>query len=371
MDNMDNRIFVLLVARILSGEASEKDNKELLQFFEEDNLYKQKFELFKAHWEDKNNIRTDINAALEKIMLRIEKDKGKDEKKIIPMSGKRSVIINFLKAFSKVAAILILCIGCVYFIYQKAKPNIYSRQLSHKETDWRIKQTQKGARSTIILADGTKVILNADSRLRFPQNFSGDKREVYLTGEAFFKVTHNANMPFIIHTDKMNIKVLGTEFNVKSYPEDSSYETTLINGSIEVTLKDRPADRIILKPKEKLIVANLLPEETIPHQESSSPLYPQLSVTNLHYISKTDNDVVETSWVNNKLVFQDQSFGNLAIDMARKYAIHIQFSNEDIKRYRFTGIFEKETVKEALNALQLTEKFNYRIVDSTVYIFNH
>ncbi len=369
---MDNQIFLLLAARSLSGEATEEDVKELEKFFEEDHLYKQKFDLFKAHWEDKNSIRTDIDAALKKIILQIEKDKNQDEEiNKIPGAGEKPWSMKFLKMLSKVAAILILCTASAYFIYTKAKPKLSFATATHKGIDWRIKQTPKGTRSTIILADGTKVILNADSKLQFPQNFSGGTREVYLTGEAFFDVTHNAKKPFIIHTDKMNIKVLGTEFNVRSYPQDSSYETTLIRGSIEVTLKDRPSDRIILKPKEKLIVANLSPEEEIPDQQSLSPLHSQLLVTNLHYISKTSSDVVETSWVANKLVFQDQSFGSLAIDMGRKYAVNIEFINEEIKKYRFTGIFEKETIKEALNALQLTEKFNYKIADSTVYIFNH
>ncbi len=370
---MDNQKFLLLVARKLSGEATEEDHKELSIFFEEDKTYKEKYDLLKAHWENKNDVRTDIDAALEKIILRIEKDRNQSNKEalVIPATKVKPGIRRYLTVFSRVAAILLICLASVYFIYEKTKPDVSIEQAIAKstDTDWQTKQTNKGAKSTIFLQDGTKVILNADSKLRFPKSFSGDTREIYLTGEAFFDVTHNAAMPFIIHTDKMNIKVLGTEFNVKSYPEDSAYETTLIRGSIEVTLKDRPSDRIILKPKEKLIVANLA-FESAPEAKTSLPaVHSQLSITGLHYISKTDSAVVETSWVDNKLVFQDESFANLAIDMERKYAINIHFSNEKLKDYRFTGIFKEETIRDALNALQLTEKFNYKITGNEVYIF--
>jgi len=368
--NMDNQLFLLLVARNLSGEATEDDLKELERFFNEDNVFKEKFDLLKAHWENKNGIRTDLDAAFEKVMLQIQEDKNQGENiNAISAAKEKSRALKFLQRFSKVAAILLLCISSGYLIYKKVKPDFSLGIATPKDLAWQIKQTPKGTKSTIILADGTKVILNADSKLKFPQTFSGPAREVYLTGEAFFDVTKNANMPFIIHTDKMNIKVLGTEFNVKSYPGDPVSEATLIRGLIEVTLKDRPSDRIILRPKEKLIVANLSPAKTTAVMPSTSPAPSKLLISNLHYISETDSAVVETSWIEDKLVFQDESFGNLATDMERWYGVNIQFSNDDIKNYRFTGVFEKETIKEALVALKLTENFNYKIVDTTVYIF--
>ena len=367
---MDNQLFLLLTARKLSGEASEADDKELEKLFNEDDLFRDKFDLLKAHWENKNTIPTDIDTALQKIMLQIQNDKNESEEiNSISISNKKSGVIKFLFRFSKVAAILIVCLAGAYFIYQKARPDSFAN-VAPKENPLEIQQTPKGGKSTITLPDGTKVIMNADSKLQFPNFFEGPTREVYLTGEAFFDVIHNANIPFIIHTGRMNIKVLGTEFNVKSYPGDSTSETTLIHGLIEVTLMNRPDDRIILKPKEKLIVSNSVFEKASSEiKKTSSAHSVELLISNLHYISKSDSAVVETSWVDNKLVFQDESFSNLAEDMGRKYDVNIQFSNDATKHYRFTGIFQKETIAEALNALQLTEKFNYKIEGTTVTIY--
>ena len=367
---MDNQLFLLLTARKLSGEASGQDKIDLENFFKEDNHFRKKYDLLKAHWESKNHISTDVDAAMQKIIVQIQQHKNESEKiNASSVSNKKTGVIKYLLRFSKVAAILIVILSATYFIFNNYKPNsIY--EIASKANPVKIQQTPKGSRSTIILSDGTKVIMNADTRLKYPLKFIGATREVYLTGEAFFDVAKNAKIPFIIHTDKINIKVLGTEFNVKSYPGDSTSETTLIRGLIEVTLKDRPDDRIILKPKEKLIVSNTSPGNLSPKiKATTSERSAEISISNLHYISRSDSAVVETSWVNNKLVFQDESFSKLAEDMGRKYDVNIQFLNNNIKNYRFTGIFEKETIEETLDALNLTEKFNYKMNGTTINIY--
>ena len=366
---MDNQIFLLLTARKLSGEATEQDIADLESFFKEDD-FRKKYDLLKLHWETKNHISTDADAAFQKIIVQIQKQKNESEKtKPLYVNNKKAGIIKYLLPLSKVAAILIVILTTAYFIFNNATPDSFQKIASEK-LPIQTQQTPKGSKSTIILSDGTKVIMNADTKLKYPQKFNGTTREVYLTGEAFFDVAKNDKIPFIIHTDKINIKVLGTAFNVKSYPGDSTSETTLIRGLIEVTLKDRPDDRIILKPKEKLIVSNIPSKNLSSGIKATAPVRSaEILISNLHYISRSDSAVVETSWVNNKLVFQDESFSKLAEDMGRKYDVNIEFLNNNIKNYRFTGIFEKETIEEALDALNLTEKFNYKINGATITIY--
>lgn len=364
---MDNQSFLLLATRKLSGEASEQD-VEALSVYLNDESYKQKFELLRGHWEHKHKLKvipeTALDVVLSRIQLQEAQEQSRTEIKNSTSDEKRGVIKLLLK-FSKIAAIFFLFAGSIYFIYPKPEPKA---AVVAKNIDWETKEISKGAKSSMTLPDGTTVILNADSKIKFPKSFSGATREIYLSGEAFFDVSHDSTKPFIIHTDKMNIKVLGTQFNVRSYPLDSSYETTLIHGSVEVTLNDRPADRIILKPREKLIVSNSRQGKAAA-SEISLPVHSELLVTNLHYISKTDSNVVETSWVDNKLVFLDESFANLAMDMERRYDVDIRFSNDVVRKYRFTGVFEKETIKEALDALKMIEKFNYKIEGTSVHIF--
>src|SRR5690606_4106540 len=108
----------------------------------------------------------------------------------------------------------------------------------------------KGSKTRIILVDGTSIWLNGGSRLKYPKNFSMENREVYLIGEGYFEVVHNNKHSFVVHTKNADIVDLGTTFNVKAYEESKTTETTLIEGSLEVVLKNKKAKRILIKPKE-------------------------------------------------------------------------------------------------------------------------
>lgn len=229
-------------------------------------------------------------------------------------------------------------------------------------------RTKNGSRSQITLPDGTQVWLNSDSKLVYDNdNFAKGIREVSLTGEAYFDVVKNPARPFIIHTQKINIKVLGTAFNVKAYPEDKQTETSLIRGSIEVTIKNRPNDKIILSPNEKLIVEN---NEVVNRKTKAIPVAgrteliadtvpPQVSVNKLIY-NPSDNSIVETAWVNNRLVFRDESFEEVALKMERWYNAEIEIQGEELKQLRLNGIFMNETVSQALDALKISFSFKYR-----------
>ena len=119
--NMDHHLFLLLTVRKLSGEASENDLKQLQTFLEADDFYKKRFDLLKAHWENKNNIPTDVETDLQKIMAQIQNDKN-EKLNSITTPDRKPGAIKFIFRFSKIAAILIVCMAAAYFIYQKFVP---------------------------------------------------------------------------------------------------------------------------------------------------------------------------------------------------------------------------------------------------------
>jgi ferric-dicitrate binding protein FerR (iron transport regulator) len=233
--------------------------------------------------------------------------------------------------------------------------------------------TGNGSRTHLTLPDGTLVWLNAGSRINYEKNFGAAQRIVNLTGEAFFDVAPNANKPFVIHTSSIDIRVLGTSFNVKSYPSDKTTEATLIRGSIEISIRNRPSDKIILKPNEKLVVNNedssRLEKEKLPrHHESGNN--ESLVVIKKPTYEEHSGAIIETSWVDNKLIFQDEEFSSLARLMERWYGVTIRFDGSGKENLRFTGIFEKETIRQALDALKLTANFNYTIEGNQITIQN-
>jgi transmembrane sensor len=228
--------------------------------------------------------------------------------------------------------------------------------------------TKNGSKTKFLLPDGTSVWLNAGSRLNYDSTYGNAIREVSLNGEAFFDVVKNATKPFIIHAGKLNIKVLGTAFNVKSYEGEKTIETSLIRGSVEVTFNDLSSRKIILKANEKLVVSNdtFKPRREQTH-DSVRQMEPVLTIAHLSHVG-SDSTPVETAWIDNRLIFNDESFMDLAKKMERWYGVEIDFNNPKADSLHFTGNFSKETVEQALNALRFSAPFTYSIHNNQIHI---
>lgn len=224
-----------------------------------------------------------------------------------------------------------------------------------------------GSKTKLVLPDSTVVWLNAGSKLTYDEHFGITNRNATLIGEAFFDVKHS-NVPFIINANGVHIKDLGTAFNVKAYPDDKTIETSLIRGKVEITLDKRPGELHILEPNEKLIVSNE-PERKI--TKSVEKREPITVLGNITHYNDDDSIVVETSWVENKLVFEDELFGEVAKKMERWYGVNIRFDDDAIANYRMHGSFTNETIKEALDALKIGFHFNYKMEGNKISIANN
>lgn len=272
------------------------------------------------------------------------------------------------------AAAIILLIAS-YFGYQQFSGNQEREQLAGQLNEI---STRPGSKSKVQLPDGSVVWLNAGSKLTYDKDFGQEIREVNLTGEGFFDVAKNKEKPFIINTNSIRIKVLGTAFNVKAYPEDKHTETSLIRGSIEVTIRSRPNDKIILSPSEKLVVENDIATvesmEKNQHRKTGNIARTEvpgintlMAINKLKYNPK-DSSVAEIQWVNNKLVFRDESFSELAVQMERWYDVQIDITDPAIADERLNGIFESETIVQALEALKEFIPFQYEKTGSKIII---
>ena len=226
--------------------------------------------------------------------------------------------------------------------------------------------TKNGSHSRVTLPDGTEVWLNAGSNLSYDDTYGKETRELRLVGEAFFDVAKDAAHPFIIHTKVMDVKVLGTSFNVRAYPDEPATEAALIKGAIEISLPGRPSDRMLLRPDEKISVRNEEPElyagkDTLAgkaatkHEQAAGP---SIAVSKIAY-EPGDSTIVETSWVKNKLIFRDKPFRELTREMERWYNVIFVVKNKDLPMKRFTGIFYNESVREALDKLKVSYPFSY------------
>lgn len=336
---MTDQRFTELLGKKLADEISMEEHKEFMLLLEGNAAYRQEYESLSSYFQSDEVEEEDAMPLFEKIKARIENPESLE----IPVSKNR------FGNWYRIAAVLALCI-CSFGGYQ-----LYTKKISSQAESvlvWKEINTPSRLTSKITLADGTIVTLNSETQLKYPAEFKGDHREVYLSGEAFFDVKKDAEHPFIIHTEKINIKVLGTTFDVKAYKNDPHTEATLITGAIQVSMNDLPEKQILLKPSEKF---------SLQHQAKNAADSPLYSIIPL-------NDT-ETSWMNHKLVFKNETFDLLANSLSRWYGLQIVFKDESLKNSRFTGFFEKENISQALKALQLIEPFRYKIQDKTVYIY--
>lgn len=363
---MVNERFIELLSKKLSGEIDAGELEEFSFLVANDDTCRQQNNFFKTYLVKNEEHYSNTDLMFQRIRNKIEvPQKDAEETETGMLAGDYKSRQIFIRS---IAAIFIagICMVAVYNFWGYSLNNIKIADLQQKKTPSRVK-------SKIYLSDGSIVTLNSETTLKYPPSFKGPTREVYLNGEAFFDVAKDHQHPFIVHAGKMSIKVLGTAFNVKSYKNDIASETTLIRGAIEVTLADRPSDRIILKPNEKLILkSTTFKRHTINRNlvaQTPDSAKTSYALTNLTYLRSNDTTVVETSWVNNRLVFKDEDFNELANKMERWYGIKVKFKNSVTKDYHFTGVFEKETITQALSALQLIEHFSYKYKNETVYIY--
>ena len=361
--------FWILIARKLSGESSVEENRELEELLKQHPNLHFSVEIISNLWKqrtkkDQGLLENSYHEHIERMNnfgISLNQDVDNDQQ----ANGSYLLLGSRKKKFGKqlvIAATMIMIAGATFLVFRTGK------KVPTKKDDvvGLAVSTKYGSRTNMQLPDGSKVWLNSGSTLTYDKQFGKDIREVTLSGEAYFDVVKNPEMPFIIHTSSMDIKVLGTEFNVKSYANDELSEASLIHGSIEVTLKKRRAEKIILKPREKIVVMNEEPVKTGAAEKIKNTLSePLFAVKNLNY---ADSSIVETSWVENKLIFRNESFEDIALKMQRWYGIDVEFDNPSVKDEHLNGSFTNETIEQALDALQLIAKFKYEIKDHKVII---
>ncbi len=267
-----------------------------------------------------------------------------------------------------VAAALTL-FGFMYLGYFKT-PETTTENLAMSTTG-QIYQTIKGEKKTFTLEDGTTVTLNSESKLEIDSDFGKATRQVSLTGEAYLDVKKDADKPFVLHTNEFDIRVLGTSFNVKAYPDEMASEALLIEGLIELKSKGKNENSIVIKPNQKVTIYKnelIASSET----EAKKTIKPKANVKEIaiqDVPNDEKNEVADIAWKENKLAMVDQNFNELKSILERWYDINITLKGPAIGKYRFTATFKEEDINQVLKALQKVEPFNYEIHGKDVIIY--
>ncbi|MEN8156191.1 MAG: FecR domain-containing protein [Bacteroidota bacterium] len=334
---MDDR-YKQIIVRYFEGTISESDELHLLEWLKSSPEAVEQFNDFQKIWGMTEVVTPSNNKVIDKdwklLQQKVHTLKTEEKKQV-------TTILYWLPRFAAVFILGVIISAAISYSMMHSS----SKDLSYYEIS-----APYDARSEILLPDGTTIWLNAGTHLRYSNEYGRKQREVFLSGEACFNVETHPKAPFLVRTADLRIKAYGTTFNVKSYPEENTVETTLIEGSIGITrnkYEENPVDEVMLEPNQRVVY----------YKTSQNPSY---------LVSKGIDPLKSTLWKEGTLSVNSETLGEMAIKLERKYGVKIHFENEALKELTFTGTFENETIEQVLEAIGMAAHLNYEIDNGIV-----
>lgn len=320
-----------LIIKYLEKKCSKEELNQIYNWMNESHENKtylfEMEEAWSTGYEYKYSISDDVNEGLNKLMHEIQ---SKNNKKI---------------TLKKILLSLPLRIAAIITVISLLSLNLYMLINRNESDTMNIVEVPRGQRVNLVLSDGTKVWLNSDTKFSYPAKFSKNKREVILTGEGRFDVAKDKSSPFIVHSQDLGIKVLGTVFNVKAYNPDA-VSITLESGAIEVEFA------------EQFKALKMLPNEHLVYSKTEGIR-----------LNKNIDASVASLWVSGELIFQGVSLKELTQELQRHFDVKIVITNTDIENQLYTCRFKKGvTISGVMDLLKATKDFDYSIRDKKVII---
>lgn len=355
--------------RYFSGSIGEEDRLALLSWLNESPENEQQLFLMKDIYD--TGIATQFYEEaqtsegwkkLQKAIAQIQRQKT--------LSATRVMRPHWMEHFRKYAAILIIGFLCGMLLVH-FYPVSQNNELSAIAGKCEIK-TGKGERVTVTLPDGSTVKLNACSYLSYPANFGNEARHLQFTGEGYFDVRTNPDMPFVVQTSGLNIKAFSTTFNIKAYEDEDVVETTLVKGMVAIE-NEHHQKMITLEPNQvitiskKLIATGSNLEQLVtkkPDVAEPTPKKPEQKAVLMDKIEPA----VYTSWKDDRWVIQSESLESLAKKMERKYDVIFSFKDEESKRYIFSGTLKDYPLEQILTVIKLNAPIQYTVKEKYVTI---
>jgi len=327
--------FLELMARKLSGEATQEELRELQEQLSADAAAGERSKVLDQFWSrQEGGAHPSVEENLKKVLGNLNLSSA--EKPVVRLQRRGWM-------WAAAAVMLILC-GVGVLVY------VGRRREGESDAVIMEKHNAKGTKSIIQLPDGSKIWLNADSKLKYPEVFKGDTREVYLNGEAFFDVAKNPERPFIIHLANGMVRVLGTSFNVRAYDNENVVETSVATGKIAFI----PTYRSSHKKQDTIYLA--------PDHKAS------YTFTSEEVRTSATSGNEDKAWTEGKLIFRGMTMEQIAVELERNFGKKVVFVDDGPKEFVFTGSFENNTLDEIMYYLTRTKNFSYKITNTELLI---
>lgn len=327
---MEEPVDISLLDRFIRMETIPEEELRLLEWFRAEGSRKEIFAYYRQRWEEAANTtmpREQQQGIFHRLKARIRETK--------PIRKQRTTFIN---RWVQYAAIALLCLGLgagITFFMQKF--------IMDEQTKEFVVKADKGQRASISLPDGTNVWLNSHTELIYTNHYGTKGRTVSLTGEAYFEVAPDAENRFIVKAGEMEIEALGTSFNIKAYREDRDITTTLFTGRVRAATA---TEEVILDPDQ----------------------YASFNRSRQELTTGVTDSFYARMWRENELAFESHTLEEIAVMLDRMYNVHIEFSSDKIKQYRFSGVIKNNSLDNVFEILSLTVPITYQSTEDTIRI---
>ena len=329
-----------LLYKFLKNRCTDKELDEVIQWINADALNKDSRNLALTDWksyQNDDNVTSEVkfNSLLDKIHHKINIDRNN----YLISENKTSVLSTYTTWLIRAAAILLFPV-LAFLFYTLSEKSFDSINIADLAVDSLEIIAPIGSRTVVQLSDGSEVYLNYGSKIKYPQNFIGDTREVILSGEGYFNVEHNPEKPFIVKTQNLNIKALGTTFNVLAYPNEDFVATTLVEG--KVVLEQTEING------ENKTIGSMIPGQHVNYNIKTGEV-----------LSSKGNIEKYIAWKDGKLVFENESINQMSERLSRIFNVDIEISN-NIEEFTYTVTFVDEPLFQILDLMTLATPVSYK-----------
>ena len=360
-----------IIVRYLTGSITDCEHSVLTSWLslsaENQQLFDQVREIWLASKQNSKKFQFDSRSAFERFKKKTIQNNQKP--KLRNTNNRHLITISYRWA---VAVVLFAIVGGALFYGLLQKQAIDSIATAYQEIT-----VPYGARSKVLLPDGSFITLNAGTTLRYNVDFGKEHRNLWLDGEGYF-VVNKSTTPFIVHSGTVQIKALGTQFNVRAYSSENNIETTLVEGKVSISNvgdQSEQGEELTLLPNQKLIVSkNGSKRETgVNLQEKEEKLLTNhqahkssaISVNEIIKQEKID-PLPDISWKDNEWVIYRESLEQLAVKLERRHNITIVFKDEHLKSFRYNGTLPDESLEQVLDVMSMVSPITYSVKGKVV-----
>ena len=365
MDKLDH--IELLIVNYLKGTISASESQELREWINRSEENQLQFDRMREIWLaaglSSEKFRFDSQAAFERF---------KNESSLQSVVPQPRIGRKIILSYPWAAAILVFMIlgGAAMWFY------MHSSGKGHPSTAYQEITVPNGSRSKIRLPDSSFITINAGTTLRYNTDFGIDQRNIWLDGEAYF-VVHKSSTPFVVHSGTVQIKAVGTEFNVRAYSSENQIETTLVTGKVivsDASEKSDVAEEVALFPNQKLIVSKgkeammLKGTEKVAQKLSKAEEKSKTSIAVHNKMVKQErvDPAPNVSWKDEEWVIYRESLGDLSVKLERRYNVKIVFVDENLKSLRYNGTLPDQSLEQVLKLMSMVSPIRYTVQGKTV-----